>query len=189
MPKRFVNSGTWIDDVTGEKYHSKTGGKFYDDEDLFYAQERREQERKKQYRYTQTDELGKYILLRVKKLPTNLDPATLARLTLLSTYIDYKNRLMINKHTVMEKSDLPEYEGVYHFTNEGACTWYDFAKEIAALSNHTCDIQPCHSNEFPSKVKRPHFSVLDKSKVKETFNITIPHWKDSLIKCINELEA
>ena len=80
-------------------------------------------------------------------------------------------------------------QGIYHFSNEGICSWYDFAKEIAALSNHTCDIQPCHSNEFPSKVKRPHFSVLDKSKVKETFNITIPHWKDSLIKCINELEA
>ena len=80
-------------------------------------------------------------------------------------------------------------QGIYHFSNEGICSWYDFAKEIATLSNHTCDIQPCHSNEFPSKVKRPHFSVLDKSKVKETFNITIPHWKDSLIKCINELEA
>ena len=107
MSKKFQNSGTWIDDVTGEKYHSKTGGKFYDDEDLFYAQERREKEKQKQYRYVQTDELGKYILLRIKKIPTTLDPSTLARLTLLSTFIDYKNRLMINKQTVMLKSDLP----------------------------------------------------------------------------------
>ena len=107
MPKKFTNSCTVTDDVTGERYHWGAGAKIISAEDQFYAQERREQERRNRYRYVQTDELGKYILLRVKKLPTNLDPATLARLTLLSTYIDYKNRLMINKHTVMEKSDLP----------------------------------------------------------------------------------
>jgi dTDP-4-dehydrorhamnose reductase len=63
-------------------------------------------------------------------------------------------------------------KGVYHFSNEGVCSWYDFAKEIAELSgNNNCNIQPCHSNEFPSKVKRPHFSVLDKSKIKKIWGL------------------
>lgn len=79
-------------------------------------------------------------------------------------------------------------QGIYHFSNEGVCSWYDFAKEICDLSGNTCDIQPCHSDEFPSKVKRPHFSVLDKTKLKSAFNIKVPYWKDSLIKCINELK-
>ena len=78
-------------------------------------------------------------------------------------------------------------QGIYHYSNEGVCSWYDFAKEICALSGNVCDIQPCHSDEFPSKVQRPHFSVLDKTKVKETFGITVPYWKDSLVKCIEEL--
>lgn len=107
MPKKFSNSGTWIDDVTGEKYHYNAGAKISSAEDQFNAQERREKELKNKYRRTQTDELGNFVLLRVKKIPVDLDPATLARLTLLSTYIDYKNRLMINKHTIMKKSDLP----------------------------------------------------------------------------------
>lgn len=77
--------------------------------------------------------------------------------------------------------------GIYHFSNEGVCSWYDFAKEINNLSGNSCDIQPCHSAEFPSNVERPHFSVLDKTKTKETFNFKIPYWKDSLIKCIQEL--
>ena len=68
------------------------------------------------------------------------------------------------------------------------CSWYDFAKEIVALSGNTCDIRPCHSDEFPGKVKRPAFSVLDKTKVKRDFDCTIPYWKDSLVKCINELK-
>ena len=65
---------------------------------------------------------------------------------------------------------------------------YDFAKEICELSGNSCDIQPCHSDEFPSKVKRPHFSVLDKTKLKLAFGVEIPYWKDSLVKCINELK-
>lgn len=80
-------------------------------------------------------------------------------------------------------------QGIYHFSNEGVCSWYDFAKEICELSGNTCDIQPCHSDEFPSKVKRPHFSVLDKTKVKSTFDVKVPYWKDSLKKCIEELKA
>ena len=79
-------------------------------------------------------------------------------------------------------------QGIYHFSNEGVCSWYDFAKEICELSGNFCNIEPCHSDEFPSKVKRPHFSVLDKTKLKLTFGIRIPYWKDSLMKCINELK-
>lgn len=78
--------------------------------------------------------------------------------------------------------------GIYHFSNEGVCSWYDFTKTIAAMVGHTeCDIQPCHSNEFPSPVKRPAYSVLDKTKIKETFGIRIPYWTDSLKVCIEHL--
>lgn len=76
---------------------------------------------------------------------------------------------------------------IYNFSNEGVISWYDFAKEICELSGNTCDIQPCHSDEFPSKVKRPSYSVLDKTKIKNKLNITIPHWKESLKKCIENL--
>ena len=80
-------------------------------------------------------------------------------------------------------------EGVYHYSNEGVCSWYDFTKMIAEYSGHTtCDIQPCHSNEFPSPVTRPSYSVLDKTKIKETFGIKIPYWTDSLKICINNLK-
>lgn len=79
------------------------------------------------------------------------------------------------------------HSGIYHFSNEGVCSWYDFAKEIAELSGNTCNIAPCHSNEFPSKVKRPSFSVLDKTKFKNNFELKVPYWKDSLKKCIKRL--
>jgi len=79
--------------------------------------------------------------------------------------------------------------GIYHFSNEGVCSWYDFTKLIAEIAGNTgCDIQPCHSDEFPSPVKRPAFSVLDKTKVKDNFGIKIPYWIDSLIKCIQNLK-
>lgn len=75
--------------------------------------------------------------------------------------------------------------GIYHFSNEGVCSWYDFTKMIAAYAgNEGCDIQPCHSGEFPSPVKRPAYSVLDKTKIKNTFGIKIPYWTDSLRNCI-----
>lgn len=80
-------------------------------------------------------------------------------------------------------------QGIYHFSNEGVCSWYDFAVEIARLSRNRCDIRPCHSDEFPSKVTRPAFSVLDKTKVKRTFGIRIPHWTRSLERCIAQIEA
>lgn len=78
--------------------------------------------------------------------------------------------------------------GIYHFSNEGMCSWFDFTKKIAQLAGNTsCDIQPCHSNEFPSPVKRPAYSVLDKTKIKETFGLQIPYWEDSLQKCLNKM--
>ena len=78
--------------------------------------------------------------------------------------------------------------GIYHFSNEGVCSWYDFAKMICKLSGNTCDINPCYSEEFPSTVKRPHFSVLDKKKIRDTFGIKVPYWTDSLEVCIKQLE-
>lgn len=77
---------------------------------------------------------------------------------------------------------------IFNYSNEGVCSWYDFTKIIAEYSGHTdCNIQPCHSDEFPSPVKRPAFSVLDKTKIKQTFRITVPYWTDSLKKCIINL--
>lgn len=79
--------------------------------------------------------------------------------------------------------------GVYHYSNEGVCSWFDFTRMIAEYAgNKDCDIQPCHSDEFPSKVKRPAYSVLDKTKIKKTFGIKVPYWTDSLKKCINNLK-
>ena len=78
--------------------------------------------------------------------------------------------------------------GVYHFSNEGVCSWYDFTKAIHRLVGiTTCHVKPLHTSEYPTKAKRPHYSVLDKTKIKETFNIEIPHWMDSLQMCISEL--
>ena len=78
--------------------------------------------------------------------------------------------------------------GIYHYTNEGVCSWYDFAVEIARQSGNTaCHIEPCHSEEFPTKASRPHYSVLDKTKIKATFGISIPHWQHSLSRCIENL--
>ena len=78
--------------------------------------------------------------------------------------------------------------GIYHYSNEGVCSWFDFTKLIAEIAgNITCDIQPCHSDEFPSPVKRPAFSVLDKTKVKETFGVSIPYWTDSLRICMSNM--
>ncbi len=80
--------------------------------------------------------------------------------------------------------------GIYHFSNEGVCSWYDFTKEIAALVGNTaCDIEPCHSDEFPSPVKRPAYSVLDKTKIKQTFGLKIPYWTDSLKQCMSNMGA
>lgn len=88
-------------------------------------------------------------------------------------------------YKIIEERSAYKYCGFYHFSNEGVCSWYDFTKMIAKITgNTTCDIQPCHSDEFPSKVKRPSFSVLDKTKIKDIFKIQIQHWTDSLTMCI-----
>ena len=79
--------------------------------------------------------------------------------------------------------------GIYHYSNEGVCSWYDFAKLIAEYNGTTgCDVQPCHSDEFPSPVTRPSYSVLDKTKIKATFGVKIPYWADSLKQCISNLK-
>ena len=79
-------------------------------------------------------------------------------------------------------------EGIYHYSNEGVCSWFDFTKMIAQYAGNTsCDIRPCHSSEFPSPVTRPSYSVLDKTKIKRTFGLTIPYWTDSLQICIKNL--
>ena len=81
-------------------------------------------------------------------------------------------------------------KGIYHFSNEGVCSWFDFTKKIAELAGNTaCDIQPCHSDEFPSPVKRPAYSVLDKTRIKETFGLRIPYWTDSLKVCMENMNA
>lgn len=91
---------------------------------------------------------------------------------------------------IVENRKYTGNSGIYHFSNEGVCSWYDFAVEIARIAgNDGCDIQPCHSNEFPSPVTRPAYSVLDKTKIKDTFGISIPYWKDSLVKCEKTLLA
>ena len=80
-------------------------------------------------------------------------------------------------------------DGVYHYSNEGVCSWYDFTKMIAEYAGHTkCDIHPCRSEEFPSSVKRPAYSVLDKTKIKTTFGVEVPYWTESLKNCMKNIE-
>lgn len=98
---------------------------------------------------------------------------------------DYKKKSFNSQFSILNYSK----SGVYHFSNEGVCSWFDFTKMIAEYATNTvCDIQPCHSDEFPSKVKRPAFSVLDKTKIKGVYSMTIPYWTQSLRKCINSLK-
>ena len=89
---------------------------------------------------------------------------------------------------IVENRKYEGNDGVYHYSNEGVCSWYDFTKMIAQMAgNIQCEINPCHSDEFPSKVRRPAYSVLDKTKIKKTFGINIPYWTDSLKKCLTNL--
>ncbi len=90
---------------------------------------------------------------------------------------------------IIENRKFEGSEGIYHYSNEGVCSWYDFTKMIAAIAgNNGCNIQPCHSDEFPSPVVRPSYSVLDKTKFKNTFGLCIPYWTDSLKACIKNLK-
>ena len=100
----------------------------------------------------------------------------------------YAQDLADTIHDIIENHKIDGNEGVYHYSNEGVCSWYDFTKMISNIAgNKECDIQPCHSNEFPSPVIRPSYSVLDKTKIKDTFSIKVPYWTDSLKKCIYHL--
>ena len=104
---------------------------------------------------------------------------------------DYKKSLTDNRSPITYSKS-----GTYHFSNEGVCSWYDFTKMIQQIAveletrnqkpetHGSCDVQPCHSDEFPSPVKRPAYSVLDKTSIKETFGVNVPYWTDSLRKCI-----
>ena len=89
---------------------------------------------------------------------------------------------------IVENRKYEGNDGIYHYSNEGVCSWFDFTKMIAEYTGNTqCDIQPCHSDEFPSKVVRPSYSVLDKTKIKATFGTVVPYWTDSLKVCMNNL--
>lgn len=101
----------------------------------------------------------------------------------------YAGDLALALFSVIEGGAYEGNEGVYHFSNEGVCSWYDFAREIATATGRDCKIVPCHSSEFPSKVARPPYSVLDKTKIKTTFGIEIPHWRDSMIYCLRRMFA
>lgn len=91
---------------------------------------------------------------------------------------------------IVENRKYVDNDGIYHYSNEGVCSWFDFTKMIAEYADHTgCDIQPCHSDEFPSKVIRPSYSVLDKTKIKKTFGVSVPYWTDSLRVCMTNLKT
>lgn len=100
--------------------------------------------------------------------------------TIIVAIEDYQKELKLKAETWNYSKS-----GIYHFSNEGVCSWFDFTKMIAEYAEHNeCDIQPCHSEEFPSPVNRPSYSVLDKTKVKEIFGIKVPYWTDSLTRCL-----
>ena len=105
--------------------------------------------------------------------------------------LDLAEVVMTVLNDYADASDVPgsyRNNGIYHYSNEGVCSWFDFTKVIAEYAgNDKCEVLPCHSDEFPSKVKRPAYSVLDKTKVKKTFGIKVPYWTDSLRKCIKNL--
>ena len=98
---------------------------------------------------------------------------------------ELKNGKAANQSGISEGA--VKYSGIYNYTNEGVCSWYDFAIAIGELGKRQCKVNPCHSDEFPSKVNRPPFSVLDKTKIKNTFGVEVPYWRDSLRVCVNNL--
>lgn len=81
-----------------------------------------------------------------------------------------------------------KHYGIYHYSNEGVCSWYDFAKQIMRIADLNCEVNPIETKDFPTAAKRPFYSVMNKSKIKENFNIEIPYWKDSLAKCIEKIK-
>ena len=104
----------------------------------------------------------------------------------ISVILDDYNKVALNSK--LSTLNYPK-NGVYHFSNEGVCSWYDFTKQIQEYAGQkACDVQPCHSSEFPSPVTRPSYSVLDKTKIKQTFPVVVPYWTDSLRLCIGNLK-
>lgn len=102
----------------------------------------------------------------------------------------YAGDLAYAIYDIVENRKYEGHSGIYHFSNEGVCSWYDFTKAIAHYAgNEACDIQPCHSDEFPSPVTRPAYSVLDKTKIKSVFDTKVPYWTDSLKLCLKNLDA
>lgn len=101
------------------------------------------------------------------------------------TYAEDLARVIV---AVVTDRDVVEKEGVYHFSDNGVCSWYDFATEIVKMSGLKCKVNPVTSEEYPSKVKRPAYSVLDKTKIKATFNVKVPEWKEALGRCISQLD-
>ena len=96
---------------------------------------------------------------------------------------------VLKDYSAVRANNQYEKSGVYHYSNEGVCSWFDFTKMIAEYNGTTaCDVQPCHSHEFPSPVTRPSYSVLDKTKIKETFGIQVPYWTESLKQCIANIK-
>lgn len=99
----------------------------------------------------------------------------------------YANDLARAIYTIINKGIV---RGIYHFSNEGVCSWYDFTVAIHRLAGITsCQVRPLHSDEYPAKANRPAYSVLDKTKIKQTFGIEIPHWEQSLRRCLDELKT
>lgn len=101
----------------------------------------------------------------------------------------YAQNLADTIFDIIENRKYEGNEGIYHYSNEGVCSWYDLTMHIVDFTEHLdCNVQPCRSDEFPSKVTRPSYSVLDKTKIKKTFGVKIPYWVDSLARCLNNLE-
>jgi len=100
----------------------------------------------------------------------------------------YARDLATGIFAIIQNDQFKNRKGVYHYSNEGVCSWYDFAKAINEYFGNDCHIRPCHSDEFPAKVTRPHYSVLDKTNIKNDFGIEIGYWRDSLCKCVELLK-
>lgn len=101
----------------------------------------------------------------------------------------YAGDLALAIFSIIEAGRYAGNEGVYHFSNEGVCSWYDFAAEIAAAAGHdACRIEPCRTAEFPTKAARPAYSVLDKTKIKSVFGMEIPHWREAMLYCLKQLK-
>ena len=101
------------------------------------------------------------------------------------TYARDLAKAMLDILPQLDEKQTPE---IYHYTNEGVCSWYDFAKAIFELSGVNCKVNPIETKDYPTPAKRPHYSVLNKSKIKQTFNIEIPYWRNSLKSCLNLLK-